>query len=68
MGELHGRRPKGPPAAFARQAEELRGHVDRLGTERVAATLALRVGDLGPLLEGRVQLGSWALEKLRRAG
>ena len=61
-------KPKGPRVAFARQAEELRRHVDRLGTERVAATLALRVADLGPLLEGTVQLAGSALEKLRRAG
>src|SRR5690349_24866814 len=61
-------KPKGPRVAFPRQAEELRRHVDRLGAERVAATLALRVADLGPLLEGRVQLGSSGLQKLRRAG
>ena len=61
-------KPKGPRAAFAKQAEELRRHVVRLGAERVAEVLRIGVVNLGPLLEGRVQLGSSGLEKLRRAG
>ena len=60
-------KPKGPRAAFAKQAEELRRHVVRLGAERVAEVLRIGVVNLGPLLEGRVQLGSSSLEKLRKA-
>jgi len=48
-------------------AEELRGHVGRLGAERVAEVLMVRIEDLGPLLEGRVGVARSAMAKLRRA-
>jgi hypothetical protein len=58
-GTRPGRRlPAPPPApAFPRLAEELRGHVGRLGTDRVAGLLGVRPVELGPLLEGRVGVG-----------
>ena len=67
-GPRPGRRsPARPPSpAFARTAEELREHVGRLGADRVAEVLTVRVGDLGPLLEGRVGVAGSALRRLRR--
>ena len=62
------RSPALPSApAFARAAEELREHVGRLGAERVAELLMVRLDDLGPLLEGRVGVARSAMAKLRRA-
>ena len=52
--------------AFRREAAELRGHVERLGAERVAEVLTLRPSDLGPLLEGRVAVARAALRRLRK--
>jgi len=34
-------------------AAEIRGHVARLGPQRVAELLGVRLCDLGPMLEGR---------------
>ena len=62
------RSPALPSApAFDRMAEELRGHVGRLGADRVAEVLMVRIEDLGPLLEGRVGVAKSAMAKLRRA-
>jgi len=62
------RSPALPSApAFDRTAEELRGHVGRLGADRVAELLMVRIEDLGPLLEGRVGVARSAMAKLRRA-
>ena len=62
------RSPALPSApAFDRTAEELRGHVGRLGADRVAEVLMVRIEDLGPLLEGRVGVARSAMAKLRRA-
>ena len=63
------RRSPALPSApgFARHAEELRGHVGRLGAERVAELLMVRLDDLGPLLEGRVAVARSAMAKLRGA-
>jgi hypothetical protein len=68
-GPRPGRRSPALPSApaFDRTAEELRGHVGRLGAERVAELLMVRLDDLGPLLEGRVGLAKSAMAKLRRA-
>ena len=66
-GPRPGRRSPALPSApaFDRMAEELRGHVARLGAERVAELLMVRPADLGPLLEGRVGVSRAALYKLR---
>src|SRR5690242_11094604 len=63
------RRSPALPSApeFARPAEELRGHVGRLGADRVAEVLMVRLEDLRPLLEGRVGVAKSAMAKLRRA-
>ena len=63
------RRSPALPSApgFARHAEELRGHVGRLGAERVAELLTVRLDDLGPLLEGRVGVVRSAMAELRGA-
>src|SRR4051795_10557417 len=62
------RSPALPSApAFDRMAGELRGHVGRLGADRVAELLMVRIEDLGPLLEGRVAVARSAMAKLRRA-
>src|SRR3954451_4251600 len=53
--------------AFRREAAELREHVERLGAERVAELLMVRLDDLGPLLEGRAGVARSAMAKLRRA-
>jgi hypothetical protein len=58
----------GPQPAFARVAAELAAHVEHLGADRVAAVLGVAVGDLGPMLEGRVAPPASALRKLREAG
>src|SRR4051795_10585758 len=61
------RSPALPSApAFDHTAEELRGHVGRLGVDRVAELLMVGIEDLGPLLEGRVGLAKSAMAKLRR--
>src|SRR3954453_8561624 len=62
------RSPALPSApAFDRTAEELRGHVGRLGVARGGQGLLGRIEDLGPLLEGRVGVARSAMAKLRRA-
>jgi len=63
------RRSPALPSApgFARHADELRGHVGRLGAERVAELLMVGLDDLGPLLEGRVAVARSAMARLRRA-
>jgi hypothetical protein len=68
-GPRPGRRSPALPSApaFDRTAEELRRHVGRLGAERVAELLMVRLDDLGPLLEGRVGVARSAMAKLRRA-
>ena len=68
-GPRPGRRSPALPSApaFDRTAEELRGHVGRLGVDRVAELLTVRIEDLGPLLEGRVGVARSAVAKLRRA-
>src|SRR4051795_2986658 len=64
-GPRPGRRSPAP--AFDHTAEELRKHVGRLGAERGAELLMVRLDDLEPLLEGRVGLARSAMAKLRRA-
>ena len=68
-GPRPGRRSPALPSApaFDCAAEELRRHVGRLGAERVAELLMVRLDDLGPLLEGRVGVARSAMAKLRRA-
>jgi len=68
-GPRPGRRSPALPSApaFDRTAEELRGHVGRLGAERVAELLRVGLDDLGPLLEGRVGVAKSAMAKLRLA-
>src|SRR3954447_11645077 len=61
-------RPGTAKPAFHGVANELAKHVERLGAERVAEVLAVRLADLGPLLQGRVSVTKSALDKLRRAG
>src|SRR4051812_34707312 len=62
------RSPALPSApAFDRTAAELRGHVARLGADRVAEVLMVRIEDLGPLLEGQVGISRTALDRVRRA-
>src|SRR5687768_12946630 len=56
-----------PSPAFTRAAAELRQHVERLGTDRVAAILRLNLADLGPLLAGRVSASPKLVRKLREA-
>jgi hypothetical protein len=56
-----------PQRAFARTAEELRGHVARLGAPRVAAVLSVSLDDLPPLLAGRVGVSGDRLRRLRAA-
>jgi hypothetical protein len=46
----------------------LREHVARLGADRVAELLGVRLDDLGSLLEGRAGVGRAALDRVRRAG
>src|SRR4051794_20042150 len=67
-GPRPGRRSPALPSALAfdRMAEELRGHIGRLGVDRVAEVLMVRLDDLGPLLEGRVGVARSAMAKLRR--
>ena len=67
-GPRPGRRSPALPSApaFDRTAEELRGHVGRLGADRVAEVLMVRIEDLGPLLEGRVGVARSAMAKSRR--
>jgi len=68
-GPRPGRRSPALPSApaFDRTAEELRRQVARLGADRVAELLTVRVGDLGPLLEGRVGISRTALDRVRKA-
>jgi hypothetical protein len=62
-------RPRKPgKGAFRRVAEELREHVGRLGADRVAELLGVELDDLGPLLDGRLDVAKGALERVRRAG
>ena len=61
-------RPGTAKPAFRGVADELAGHVERLGAERVAEVLMLRPADLGPLLEGRVSVAKAGLLRLRKAG
>ena len=63
------KRPRKPgKGAFWRVAAELREHVSRLGADRVAELLGVGLDDLGPLLDGRVEVAKGALERVRRAG
>jgi hypothetical protein len=55
------------PPAFARTAAELQQHVERLGADKVADILGLRLEDLAPLLAGRVEPTPALLRRLRRA-
>ena len=62
-------RPRKPgKGAFQRVAAELREHVGRLGADRVAELLCVTVRQLGPMLDGRVDVARSALERVRRAG
>src|SRR3954447_20741377 len=61
-------RPGSTRPAFQRTAAELAQHVVRLGPERVAEVLRVDAAELGPLLEGRVDVAKSALERLRRTG
>jgi hypothetical protein len=47
-------------------AVELRGHVERLGTDRAAALLRMVVADLEPILAGRVQPPRAGMRLLRQ--
>ncbi len=51
--------------AYARQAVELAGHIARLGADRVATVLGVRLVDLQPMLEGRVQPPKTGMRRLR---
>jgi hypothetical protein len=68
-GPRPARRSRALPSApaFRRLAAELREHVGRLGADRVAELLDVRLDDLGPLLEGRAGVGRAALDRVRRA-
>ena len=46
-------------------AIELSGHIARLGADRVAKVLRVRLADLTPMLEGRVQPSKGGMKRLR---
>ena len=62
------RAENGGKPAFPRTAAELREHVARLGPRRVAELLCVTVRQLGPMLDGRVDVAKSALDRVRRAG
>src|SRR4051794_21335413 len=61
-------RPGTAKPGFRGVADELAGHVERLGAERVGEVLRVGAADLIPLLQGRVGVAKSALERLRRTG
>ncbi|MFL5337261.1 MAG: hypothetical protein ACJ8H8_29825 [Geminicoccaceae bacterium] len=58
-------RPAKP--AFQRVAEEIHEHVGRLGPQRVAELLGVRLCDLGSMMDGRIDAPKSAMQRLRKA-
>jgi hypothetical protein len=54
-----------PNPIYARQAVELAEHISRLGADRVAEVLRVRVADLEMLLAGRVAVSKAGMKRLR---
>jgi len=48
-------------------AAEIRGHVARLGPQRVAELLGVRLCDLGSMMDGRIDAPKSAMQRLRKA-
>jgi hypothetical protein len=60
---LAGRPPPNP--IYARQAVELAEHISRLGADKVAAVLCVRLVDLEMLLAGRAAVSKAGMKRLR---
>jgi hypothetical protein len=62
-----GRRALAPPAVPRHlwQAGELAEHISRLGADRVAEVLRVRLADLEPLLTGRAAVSKVGMKRLR---
>ena len=54
-----------PNPVYVRQAVELAEHISRLGADRVAEVLRVRVADLEMLLAGRAAVSKTGMKRLR---
>jgi hypothetical protein len=55
-----------PNPIYARQAVELAEHISRLGADRVAEVLRVRLADLEMLLAGRAAVSKVGMKRLRQ--